>query len=164
MCKSDCNATLLVTTMITIWSDWMKSTKTSNFTFLNDLLMLVTWRELFFMNFVIFLLLIEIIVCFLDSPLVIIWIYGLVLWLPLTMFWIWSIFFTLRARKASLILMTSDMLISYLKVCVYDFWDYLVTLASLIFLKYLEIWLTSFCNLAGIGGKFSQYSLELVCW
>ena len=25
-------------------------------------------------------------------------------------------------------------------------------LASLIFLKYLEIWLASFCNLAGIGG------------
>jgi len=163
MCKSNYNATLLVTTVITIWSDWMKFTKTSDFTFLNDLLILAIWRELFFINFVIFLLLIGMIICFLDSPLVIIWIHGLVLWLPLTMFWIWLIFFALRAGKASLILMTSDVLVLCLEAYMYDFWGCLVTLASLIFLKYLEIWLTSFCNLAGIGREFFQYSLALVC-
>jgi len=139
MCKSDCNATLLVITVIPIWSDQMKSTKTSNFTFLNDLLMLVTWRELFFVNFVIFLLLIGMITCFLDGPLVVIWICGLALGLPLTMFWIWLIFFVLRAGKVSLILMTSDVLVLCLEAYTYEFWGCFMTLAGLIFLKYLEI-------------------------
>ena len=53
--------------------------------------------------------------------------------------------------KASLILITSDVLVLCLEACMYDFWVSLVTLTSLIFLKYLEIWLTSFCNLVGIG-------------
>ena len=73
------------------------------------------------MNFILFLLLIEMITCFLDSPLVIIWIRGLALELLLTMFWIWLIFFVLRAGKVSLILMTSDMLVLCLEAYAYDF-------------------------------------------
>ena len=48
--------------------------------------------------------------------------------------------------------MTSDVLVLYLEACTYDFWIGLVTLTSLIFLKYLEIWLTSY-DLVGIGGE-----------
>jgi len=72
-------------------------------------------------NFVIFLLLIGMITCFLDGPLVVIWIYGLALGLPLTMFWIWLIFFVLRAGKVSLILMTSDVLVLCLEAYTYEF-------------------------------------------
>ena len=134
----------------------MKSTKTSNFAFLNVLLILATCSELFFMNFTVLSLLIGKMICFLDSSFVVIWMCGLDLGLPLTMFWIWSIFFALRARKASLILMTSDVFILCLEACTYDFWVSFVTVTSLIFLKYLEIWLTSFWDLAEIeGGIFS---------
>ena len=157
MCKSDCDATVLVTTVIPIWSDQIKSTKISDFAFLNDLLMLATWRELFLMNFILFSLLIGMITCFLDSLLVVIWICSLALGLLLTMFWIWSIFFALRAGKASLILMTSDVLVLCLKAYMYNFWGCFVILAGLIFLKYLKIWLTFFDDLVGIGGKFSRY-------
>ena len=54
--------------------------------------------------------------------------------------------------------MTSDVLVPCLKAYTYDFWaglvilTSLVTLTGLMFLKYLEIWLTSFWDLAGIGG------------
>jgi len=48
-------------------------------------------------------------------------------------------FFAPRARKASLILMISDVLVFCLEACAYNFGDCLVMLASLIFLKYLEI-------------------------
>ena len=42
ICKSNYEATLLVTTVIPKESDWMKSAKTSDFAFLSDLLILVT--------------------------------------------------------------------------------------------------------------------------
>jgi len=48
-------------------------------------------------------------------------------------------FFVTRAGKASLILMTSDVLVPCLKAYAYDFRGCLVILADLIFLKYLEI-------------------------
>ena len=111
------------------------------------------------MNFVIFLLLIRMITYFLDGLLVIIWICSLALGMLLTMFWIWLIFFILKAGKVSLILTTSDVLVLCLEVYIYDFWGCFVTLASLIFLKYLEIWLTSFGNLTEIGGNFLD-----TCW
>ena len=109
--------------------------------------MLVMWRELFFMNLAMLSLPIKMIICFLDSPLVIIWMHSLAFGLPLTMLWIWSIFLVSRAGKFSLILITSDVLISCLEVCVCNFGDCLETLTSLMFLKYLEIWLTFFCDL-----------------
>ena len=115
--------------------------------------MLVIWRELFFMNLAMLSLPIKMIIRLLDSPLVIIWMHSLAFGLPLTMLWIWSIFLVSRAGKFSLILITSDVLISCLEVCVCNFGDCLETLTSLMFLKYLEIWLTFFCDLVGIGGK-----------
>ena len=58
---------------------------------------------------------------FLDGLLVIIWIYSLALGMLLTMFWIWLIFFILKAGKVSLILTTSDVLVLCLEVYIYDF-------------------------------------------
>ena len=70
-------------------------------------------------------------------------------------------FFAPRARKASLILMTLDVLVLCLEACMYDFWVSLMTLTSLIFLKYLEIWLTSFCDLVEIGGVIFSILTEI---
>jgi len=60
----------------------------------------------------------------------------------------------------SLILMTSKVLLAYLDVCVldcfeaciYNLLELLEPLSGLLFLKYLEFQLTSFCDLARIGG------------
>ena len=70
-------------------------------------------------------------------------------------------FFISRAGKASLILMTSDVLVPCLEACVYDFGGCLVMLASLIFLKYLEICLTSFCDLVGIDREIFLILTEI---
>jgi len=113
--KSDCIATLLVTTIIPKGSDWIKSTRTLDFVFLSNLFMWATCKKLFFMNFKLFLLLIGMMICFLDGPLVVIWIQGFTLGLPLTILLIWSILFTPRDRKASLILMISEVLVPYFK-------------------------------------------------
>ena len=152
ICKSDCVAILLVTTIIPKRSNQIKSTRTLDFTFLSNLFMLATCKELFFMNFELFSLLIGIITCFLDGPLVVIWIQGFTLGLPLTRLLIWSILFAPRNRKASLILMILEVLVPCFKTWAYDFWGCLDTLVSLMFLKYLEIWLTFFYDLVGIGG------------
>ena len=149
MYKSDCTATLLITIIVPVRSEWIKLTKTSDFKFLK--LILAIWRELFFINLAILSLSIRMMICFLDSLLVIIWICGLAFGLLLTILWIWSIFLVLRVGKLSLILIISDVLISCLEACMYDLVNYLETLAGLMFLKNLEIWLISFCNLAVIG-------------
>ena len=43
----------------------------------------------------------------------------------------------------------------------YDLLEGLNPLTGLIFLKYLEIWLTSFCDLAGIGGGIFSMLAEI---
>ena len=154
ICKSNYAATLLVTTIIPKGSDQIKSARTLDFAFLSDLFMLATCKELFFMNFELFLLLIGMMLYFLDRSLVVIWIQGFTLELFLTILLIWSILFALRDRKASLILIISKVLVPCFKIWAYNFWGCLDILASLMFLKYLEIWSTSFCDLAGIGGDF----------
>ena len=154
ICKSDCVATLLVTTIIPKGSDQIKSARTLDFAFLSNLFILATWKELFFMNFELFLLLIGVIICFLDRSLVIIWIWDFTLELLLIILSIWSILFAPRDGRASLILMISEVLAPCFGTWAYDFWGCLDILASLMFLKYLEIWLISFCDLAVIGGNF----------
>ena len=72
ICKSNCVATLLVTTVIPKESDQIKSTRTLDFVFLSDLFILAICKELFFMNFKLFSLLIEMMICFLDRLLVVI--------------------------------------------------------------------------------------------
>ena len=130
ICKSDCAATLLVTTVIPKGSDQIKSARTLDFAFLSDLFMLATCKELFFINFKLFSLLIGIMTCFLDRPLVVIWIWGFILGLPLTILLIWSILFALRDGKISLILIISEVLASCFKIWAYNFLGCLDTLVS----------------------------------
>ena len=142
-------------------SDQIKLTRISNLVFFNNQLILVIWSELFFMNLLILSLLIGIMTCFLDRPLVVIWICSLGLEDLVMILWIWSTFWAFNAGKMSLILMTSKVLLADLDVCAlycfeactYNLLELLKPLLNLLFLKYLEIWLTSFCNLAEIGGQ-----------
>ena len=113
------------------------------------------------MKALIFSLLIGMITCFLEGPLVIIWILSLGLESPLTMLLIWSIFFALRAGKASLILRTSNMLADILVAWAYNLarlmfptW-FLFSAEGFLLWKYLEMTLTSFFDLTrrGDGGE-----------
>ena len=58
------------------------------------------------MKLVVLFLFIRIITCFLNGPLVVIWMWSLGLSLLLTMFCIWSVFFTLKVENMFFILMT----------------------------------------------------------
>jgi len=143
-------------------SDYIKSTRTSNLVFLNNQLILAIWSKLFFMNLLMLLLLIEIMTCFLDRPLVVIWIHSLGLGEPEMILWIQLTFWVFNIEKVFLILMTSKVLFANLDVCALDCfeacaYDLLVLLklsSDLLFLKYLEIWLTSFYDLAGCQVRF----------
>jgi len=130
--------------MILDWSDWIKSTKISDLAFFKILLMLETCWELSFMKLAVLFLFIGMITCFLDGPLVIIWMQGLGLSPPLITFCIWLIFFASRAGNTSFILITSSIWEVGLEVCAYDLRIGLTTGVGLRFLKYLEIWLTFF--------------------
>ena len=55
------------------------------------------------------------IICFLDEPFVVIWIYGLGLGFSFTISLTLSIWFVFKARKDSLILSTSDVLVGCLE-------------------------------------------------
>ena len=151
ICRSDCRETLLVTAVMSKGSDQMKSTRTLDFTFLSALLMLATCIEEFFMNFILLSLLMRIIMCFLDRPFIVIWMYGFSFKMPLTILLIWSIFFVPIDGNVSLILMISNVLIFCFEAWAYNFRGCLVVLASLLLLKNLEITLTFFWDLAGIG-------------
>ena len=149
--RSDCREILLVTAVMPKGLDQIKFTRTSDFTFLSILLMLATCIEEFFMNFILLLLLMGIITCFLNRPFIVIWIYGFSFEVSLMILLIWSIFFVPIDRNIFLILMTLDVLIFYFEAWVYNFRGCLVILASLLLLKNLEITLTSFRDLVGIG-------------
>ena len=133
--------------------------------FYNCLLILVTWRAKFFMKILLFLLLIRTIICFLEGLLVVIWIHGFGFRLPLMMLLIWSIFFVLRARNASLILRTSEVFVDGLMAWAYDMASFLVLagfLAStkgLLFWKYLDMTLTSLFDFTGREGSGGTLSI-----
>ena len=127
--------------------------------------MLATCSNEFFMKALLFSLLIGIITCFLEGPLVVIWILNLGLGLPLTMLFTWSILFALRAGKASLILSTFNILADILVACVYDLtgllfptW-FMFSAKGFLFWKYLEITLTSFFDLTGRWGGRGTLSI-----
>ena len=107
------------------------------------------------MKLLLFSLLIGTITCFLEGPLVIIWIHGLGFRLPLMILLTWSIFFALRARNASLILRTSNVLADGLVACAYDLAGLLFLIGFLVLAKYFLLWkylemmLTSLFDLAG---------------
>ena len=78
------------------------------------ILMFATCDELSFMNLAMLSPFIGIMTCFLDGPLVVIWIRGLGLGLPLTMFWI---FFAPREGKVFLILMICSVFEAVVDAC-----------------------------------------------
>ena len=96
------------------------------------------------MNLALLSLPIGMMTCFLEGLFMVIWIQGLVLEVSLMMLLIWSIFFALMKGNASLILITSDMLIFCFKAWMYDFGNCLELVAGLLFLKYFKMTLTFF--------------------
>ena len=104
-------------------------------------------------------LLIGMITCFLDSPLVVVLMCGFGRFWPWTMLFTWSILLAFKAGNVSLIFKTSDMLVEVLEAWAYDLpvWtlEDLLLLLSKGFLgrKYLEITLISFLDLARRGGR-----------
>ena len=121
--------------------------------------MLTTWVAEFFMKLLLFLLLIGIITCFLEGPLVVIWIRGLGFRFPLTILLIWSIFSALRVRSISLILSTSDMFTVGFDAWAYDMAGFLSSTDGLLFWKYFEMMFTSFFDLARRGGGGGIFSM-----
>ena len=91
---------------------------------------------------------IETMACFLDRPFIIMLSFGLGLPLSLMIFWI---LFVWRFRKTSLILRTSLMLFPNYNIWAYNLPLFLFLFIELVILKYLEIFLTSLGDLAGIG-------------
>ena len=69
--RPDACDTLLVTIVIPTGSTQMKSTTTSDFVFFRFLLMLARWMEEFFINLTVLLLLIGMMTCLRNSPLVV---------------------------------------------------------------------------------------------
>ena len=116
--------------------------------------MLATLREEFFMKDDVLSLLISMIMCFLDSPLVVILMCGFSLFCPWTILFTWSIFLVFKAENVSLIFKMSDVLVEVLEAWAYDLpvWTLvdLLLLLSEGFLgrKYLEIVLIFFLDLA----------------
>ena len=121
--------------------------------------MLATFSDEFFMKDATFLLLMEMMTCFLDGPFIVILIQGFCLFWPLTMLFTWSIFWAFSEGNVSLIFKTSDVFVKCLIAWAYDFPDLLLDSWVLFptewFLgwKYLEMTLISFFNLASSGGR-----------
>ena len=126
--------------------------------------MFATWRDEFVIKESMFSLLIRIITCFLDGPLVVICILGFGLATPLTMLFIWSIFSALRAGNALLILRTLLVLAGALETWAYDLSFFKATLfvsfEGFLFWKYFDIMFTSLAILAGRGGGGGILSIE----
>ena len=133
--RSDMLATLLVTITMLMGLDLMKSTTMSNLAFLRSLLILATWNAEFLMNELLLSLLMEMIICFLDGPFVVIWICGLGFGLPLMMLLTCSIWLAFKAGKDSLILSTSEVLTVCLEAWAYDLVSFIEFDVVLLLLK-----------------------------
>ena len=141
-------------------SDLMKSTLTSVLVFSRSLLRLEMWADEFLRKAVILSLLIGMITCFLDGPFVVIWMCSLSLGLPFTMLLTLSIWLVFKAGKDFLIFSISDMLGDCFDTWVYDLVGLSVFDLLLFGLKYFEILLTLFLDLAGSGGRGGAFSIE----
>ena len=121
---------------------------TSNLIFFNTLLRLVIYTLEDFMNLVLFSLLIEIITCFLKRFFVIIFSLGLGLPILLMILWMLSILFTYSLGKVFLIFRIS-LILDY-KAWAYDFPISFLSVGLILFLKNLDISLTSLEVFMGI--------------
>ena len=86
------------------------NTYTSVFAFYNSPLMLATYRKEFFIKKETLSLLMRIIICFLNGPLVVILIQGFGLFWPLTILLTWLIFSAFSKRNVFLIFKTLEVL------------------------------------------------------
>ena len=100
-------------------------------------------------------------ICFLNGPFIVMFSLGLGLSSSLMIFWIFSIFLFCRLGKFSLIFNTS-LVISGDKEEEAWAYDFFVSFAMLFFLKYLEISLTFFGDLARIGGEKFEIEASLL--
>ena len=101
------------------------------------------------------------IICFLDRPFIVIWMCGLCLGFSFTMLLTLSIWFVFKAKKDSLILSTSDILVGCLEAWAYDLVGFARLDLVLISLKYFEIVLNLLLDLAGSGGRGDAFSIEV---
>ena len=116
--RSDIDATLLVVIISPQWSMRTKSAKVSDLMFFSALLMLAMLSSEDSMNFEEFSLLIGMITCLLDGPLVVILMRGFSFLGSSIDLWISSIFLEESSGKDSLILRISLTLVE--DTCVYD--------------------------------------------
>ena len=123
--------------IIPAWSMYTKSAMTSNLIFFRALLRLVMWVLEDSMNFNLFSLLIGIMTCFLEGSFVVIFNFGLDLLLLLIILWMFLIF--------KILLVVED------KAYAYDFLAFFFSVSWLLFLKNLDISLTSLGVFVGIG-------------
>jgi len=145
--------TLLVMMIMPLESSQMKLTITSILMFFKVLFMLVMWTLLFSIKFLLLALFMRTMTYFLDRPLVVMLICGLSLLLPLIIYWMLSIFFTLRIGKASLILRIFLVLLPILKAYAYDLSWLILVWVDIFVLKNFEILLISLGVLVRIGGS-----------
>ena len=150
--RSKASATFLVIIVILEFSSQTKSTMISDLMFFNTLFRLVIWLLLSSINFVLLLLFIGTITCFLEWSFVIILIFSLGLLLPLMIFWMLLILSALRLEKTFLILRTFLMVFLDFDIWAYNLSLLLSSLVEPVILKYFNISLTSLGNLARIGG------------
>jgi len=139
----------------------MKSTITSVFVFPRSLLRLETWADEFFRKAAELSLLMGTVICFLDEPFIVIWMYGLGLGFPFTMLLTLSIWLAFKAGKDSLIFSTSDVLDDCLDAWAYDLVGFSMLGLLLVGLKYFEILLTLLLVLAGRKGRGDAFSIEM---
>jgi len=121
----------------------------------NYLLTLATFKKEFFIKEDILSTLMEMIICFLNRPFVVILMWGFGLLWPLTMLFTWLIFWAFKEGNISLIFKTSDVLAEGFDAYVYDLldlsWGVWDLFSTKVFLgwKYLERTLISFLDFAG---------------
>jgi len=114
---------------------------TSNLIFFNILLRLVICVLENSINLALFSLLIEMITCFLEKSFVLMFNLGLGFLILLMILWMLSILFICSLEKVSLIF--RFLLIFGNEACIYDFPMLFFSVSLILFLKNLEIFLTS---------------------
>ena len=119
----------------------MKLAITSDLIFFNILLRSVIYVLENFINLALFSLLMEMITCFLERSFVIMFNLGLDFLILLMILWMLSILFICSLEKVFLIFRV--LLIFGNEACIYDFPMFFFSVSLILFLKNLEIFLTS---------------------
>ena len=164
ICKLRNVVTLLVMIVIPAWSICTKLAMTSDLMFFNTLLRLAMCSLEDSINLILFLLLIGMITCFLDGLFVVIFTLGFGFPTSLMILWILLIFLTCNLENIFLIFRI--LLVIGTETWVYNLLLSLFSISLVLFLKNLEISLTSLEYFAGISGgsfvKLASLSVSLL--